>query len=66
MQNDLYGLAIEVSTKCSLDISSVIAAWGLALIKTGEFTAAREKFATCFKVSFGLSHTHNAYTHAYT
>ena len=50
MQDDHFSLAMEVSTKCQVDISSVWAAWGMACLKTGNFKAAKEKFLTCFKV----------------
>lgn len=40
----------QVSTKSGLDTSGVWHAWGMALLKAGCLSAAREKFARCLKV----------------
>ena len=54
IQDDRFGLAIETSTKCSIEIASVWSAWGMACLKNGHFKDAREKFQTCFKVKIIL------------
>lgn len=51
MQNDRFKLAMEVSTKCQLDTGAVLAAWGMACLKSGNFIEARSKFKNCFQVS---------------
>ena len=50
IQDDRFSLAMEVSTKCQLDSGAVWSAWGLALLKCGEFSDARTKLQKCFKV----------------
>lgn len=43
-------LAMEVSTKCGLDPTGVWAAWGMACLHSGDYSAGREKFTRCLKV----------------
>ena len=50
IQDDRFRLAMEVSTKCQLDTSAVWGAWGMACLKCGDFTTARNKFKHCFQV----------------
>lgn len=38
-----------MSTKSGLDPGGVWQAWGMALLKAGNLTGAREKFARCLK-----------------
>ncbi|XP_053088354.1 zinc finger FYVE domain-containing protein 26 isoform X1 [Pangasianodon hypophthalmus] len=49
LEAEYYQLAVEVSTKSGLDPSGVWHAWGMALLKAGFLSAAREKFARCLK-----------------
>ncbi|KAF7710798.1 hypothetical protein HF521_009670 [Silurus meridionalis] len=49
LEAEYYQLAVEVSTKSGLDPSGVWHAWGMALLKAGCLSAAREKFARCLK-----------------
>ena len=57
MQSNRFKLAMEVSTKCQLDTGDVLAAWGVACLKYGDFQAARSKFRSCFQVSHnGCNH----------
>lgn len=51
VQDDRFKLAMEVSTKCQLDTGAVLAAWGVACLKAGNFVEARSKFKNCFQVS---------------
>ena len=51
IQDDRFRLAMEVSTKCQLDTSTVWSAWGMAYLKSGQFAAARSKLKHCFQVS---------------
>lgn len=51
MQENRFKLAMEVSTKCQLDSGEVLAAWGIACLKCGNFQGARAKFKNCFQVS---------------
>lgn len=51
MQSHRFKLAMEVSTKCQLDTGNVLAAWGIACLKYGDFSSARSKFKNCFQVS---------------
>ena len=52
IEDDRFGLAMEVSTKCQLDTGAVWAAWGMACLQCGDFTGARSKFRHCFQVSY--------------
>ncbi|XP_074548541.1 zinc finger FYVE domain-containing protein 26 [Halichoeres trimaculatus] len=49
LEAEHYQLAVEVSTKSGLDPSAVWQAWGMASLKAGNLTGAREKFARCLK-----------------
>ncbi|XP_062851780.1 zinc finger FYVE domain-containing protein 26 [Trichomycterus rosablanca] len=49
LEAEYYQLAVEVSTKSGLDPSGVWHAWGMALLKSGCLSVAREKFARCLK-----------------
>lgn len=50
METERMALALEVSTKCGLETSGVFAAWGLALLRAGDWSSAREKFSHCLQV----------------
>ena len=52
IEDERLKLAIEVSTKCGLDPSTVWAAAGLACLQAGDFAAARDKFSRCLKVCY--------------
>ncbi|XP_070834596.1 zinc finger FYVE domain-containing protein 26 isoform X2 [Chaetodon trifascialis] len=49
LEAEHYQLAVEVSTKSGLDPGGVWQAWGMASLKAGKLTGAREKFARCLK-----------------
>ncbi|XP_051507535.1 zinc finger FYVE domain-containing protein 26-like isoform X2 [Myxocyprinus asiaticus] len=49
LEAEHYQLAVEVSTKSGLDPSGVWQAWGMASLKAGLLSGAREKFARCLK-----------------
>ncbi len=49
--DDRFKLAMEVSTKCQLDATAVWSAWGMACIRVGEFTKARNLLKHCFQVT---------------
>uniref|UniRef100_A0A4W3I267 Zinc finger FYVE domain-containing protein 26 n=1 Tax=Callorhinchus milii TaxID=7868 RepID=A0A4W3I267_CALMI len=49
LETEYYALAVEVSTKSGLDPGGVWHAWGLACLKAGNLSAAREKFSRCLK-----------------
>ncbi|XP_072314504.1 zinc finger FYVE domain-containing protein 26 [Eucyclogobius newberryi] len=49
LEAEHYQLAVEVSTKSGLDPSGVWQAWGMACLKAGNLSRAREKFARCLK-----------------
>ncbi|XP_034015732.1 zinc finger FYVE domain-containing protein 26 [Thalassophryne amazonica] len=49
LELEYYQLAVEVSTKSGLDPGGVWRAWGMASLKAGNLSAAREKFARCLK-----------------
>ncbi|XP_061650672.1 zinc finger FYVE domain-containing protein 26 isoform X1 [Phyllopteryx taeniolatus] len=49
LEAEYYQLAVEVSTKGSLDPGAVWQAWAMASLKAGSLTVAREKFARCLK-----------------
>lgn len=50
IKDDRFGLAMEVSTKCQLDTGAVWSAWGMACLRSGDFTEAKSKFKHCFQV----------------
>lgn len=50
METERMSLALEVSTKCALETSGVFAAWGLAMLRAGDWAAARDKFTHCLQV----------------
>ena len=45
-----YELARDVSTKCGIDVAGVWVSWGKALLKFGDFSAARRKFEKVLNV----------------
>ncbi|XP_076013424.1 zinc finger FYVE domain-containing protein 26 isoform X2 [Genypterus blacodes] len=49
LEAEYYELAVEVSTKSGLDPGGVWHAWGMASLKAGNLSGAREKFARCLK-----------------
>ncbi|XP_048339945.1 zinc finger FYVE domain-containing protein 26 isoform X1 [Sphaerodactylus townsendi] len=49
LEAEYYQLAVEVSTKTGLDPAGAWHAWGMACLKAGNLTAAREKFSRCIK-----------------
>uniref|UniRef100_A0A667YLE1 Zinc finger FYVE domain-containing protein 26 n=1 Tax=Myripristis murdjan TaxID=586833 RepID=A0A667YLE1_9TELE len=49
LEAEYYQLAVEVSTKSGLDPSGVWHAWGMASLKAGNLSGAREKFTRCLK-----------------
>uniref|UniRef100_A0A8C7CZW9 Zinc finger FYVE domain-containing protein 26 n=1 Tax=Oncorhynchus kisutch TaxID=8019 RepID=A0A8C7CZW9_ONCKI len=49
LEAEYYQLAVEVSTKSGLDPGGVWQAWGMASLKAGNLTAAREKLCRCLK-----------------
>lgn len=49
LEAEHYQLAVEVSTKSGLDPGGVWQAWGMACLKAGHLSGAREKFARCLK-----------------
>ncbi|KAM8833445.1 zinc finger FYVE domain-containing protein 26 isoform 1-T1 [Synchiropus picturatus] len=49
LEAEYYQLAVEVSTKSALDPGGVWHAWGMAALKAGDLSGAREKFARCLK-----------------
>uniref|UniRef100_UPI00398EBA34 zinc finger FYVE domain-containing protein 26 isoform X2 n=1 Tax=Pristiophorus japonicus TaxID=55135 RepID=UPI00398EBA34 len=52
LETEYYALAVEVSTKSGLDPGGVWHAWGIACLKVGNLSAAREKFSRCLKPPF--------------
>ncbi|XP_041069724.1 zinc finger FYVE domain-containing protein 26 isoform X2 [Carcharodon carcharias] len=52
LETEYYALAVEVSTKSLLDPGGVWHAWGLACLKVGNLSAAREKFSRCLRPPF--------------
>lgn len=50
VEEERWQLAIEMSTKCGLDSGSVWAAWGLALLRSGNWQSARDKLSRILKV----------------
>ncbi|XP_062434046.1 zinc finger FYVE domain-containing protein 26 [Rhea pennata] len=55
LEAEYYQLAIEVSTKCGLDPSGAWHAWGMACLKAGNLSSAREKFSRCLKPPVDLN-----------
>ncbi|XP_015206656.2 zinc finger FYVE domain-containing protein 26 isoform X1 [Lepisosteus oculatus] len=55
LEAEYYQLAVEVSTKSALDPSGVWHAWGMATLKAGNLTVAREKFSRCLKAPLDLN-----------
>lgn len=49
LEAEHYQLAVEVSTKSGLDPGGVWQAWGMALLKAGNLSGAREMFPRCLK-----------------
>ncbi|TDG99134.1 hypothetical protein EPR50_G00208230 [Perca flavescens] len=49
LEAEHYQLAVEVSTKSGLDPSGVWQAWGMASLKAGNLSGAREKFGRFLK-----------------
>ncbi|KAK2826639.1 hypothetical protein Q5P01_020853 [Channa striata] len=49
LEAEHYQLAVEVSTKSGLDPSGVWQAWGMASLKAGNLSGAREKFSRFLK-----------------
>ncbi|XP_059373273.1 zinc finger FYVE domain-containing protein 26-like isoform X2 [Carassius carassius] len=49
LEAEYYQLAVEVSTKSGLDLNGVWQAWGMASLKAGNLSRAREIFARCLK-----------------
>lgn len=56
LEAEYYQLGVEVSTKTGLDPTGAWHAWGMACLKAGNLTAAREKFSRCLKPPFDLNH----------
>jgi len=50
MEDERPLLAMELSTKFGLDTVGVWTTWGLACLKNGNYTAARDKFSKVMKV----------------
>ena len=46
-----WHLALDISTKCLLDTSSVWISWGLSCLKDGRYDVAREKFKRCLQIT---------------
>ncbi|XP_078714419.1 zinc finger FYVE domain-containing protein 26 isoform X2 [Lampetra fluviatilis] len=57
IQDERYLLAIEVSTKCGLDTSGVWSFWGMACMRAGCLSSAREKFSRCMRPPPDLNQT---------
>ncbi|TMS21187.1 Zinc finger FYVE domain-containing protein 26 [Larimichthys crocea] len=56
LEAEHYQLAVEVSTKSGLDPGGVWQAWGMASLKAGNLSGAREKFARCLKAPVDRNH----------
>ncbi|KAG7466132.1 hypothetical protein MATL_G00161540 [Megalops atlanticus] len=56
LEAEYYQLAVEVSTKSGLDPSGVWHAWGMASLKAGNLSGAREKLARCLKAPVDRNH----------
>ncbi|XP_050190964.1 zinc finger FYVE domain-containing protein 26 isoform X4 [Myiozetetes cayanensis] len=55
LEAEYYQLAIEVSTKSGLDPGGAWHAWGMACLKAGNLSSAREKFSRCLKPPMDLN-----------
>ncbi|XP_037359449.1 zinc finger FYVE domain-containing protein 26 [Talpa occidentalis] len=55
LEAEYYQLGVEVSTKTGLDTTGAWHAWGMACLKAGNLSAAREKFSRCLKPPFDLN-----------
>ncbi|XP_009704410.1 PREDICTED: zinc finger FYVE domain-containing protein 26-like [Cariama cristata] len=55
LEAEYYQLAIEVSTKSGLDPGGAWHAWGMACLKAGNLSSAREKFNRCLKPPMDLN-----------
>ncbi|KAF6133831.1 zinc finger FYVE-type containing 26 [Phyllostomus discolor] len=55
LEAEYYQLGVEVSTKTGLDTCGAWHAWGMACLKAGNLTAAREKFSRCLKPPFDIN-----------
>ncbi|XP_008568543.1 PREDICTED: zinc finger FYVE domain-containing protein 26 [Galeopterus variegatus] len=55
LEAEYYQLGVEVSTKTGLDTTGAWHAWGMACLKAGNLTVAREKFSRCLKPPFDLN-----------
>uniref|UniRef100_A0A670I1Z5 Zinc finger FYVE domain-containing protein 26 n=1 Tax=Podarcis muralis TaxID=64176 RepID=A0A670I1Z5_PODMU len=55
LEAEYYQLAVEVSTKTGLDPGGAWHAWGMACLKAGNLSAAREKFSRCLKPPLDLN-----------
>nr|XP_058149211.1 zinc finger FYVE domain-containing protein 26 isoform X2 [Dasypus novemcinctus] len=55
LEAEYYQLGVEVSTKTGLDTTGAWHAWGMACLKAGDLTTAREKFSRCLKPPFDLN-----------
>ncbi|XP_034498234.1 zinc finger FYVE domain-containing protein 26 isoform X2 [Ailuropoda melanoleuca] len=55
LEAEYYQLGVEISTKTGLDPTGAWHAWGMACLKAGNLTAAREKFGRCLKPPFDLN-----------
>ncbi|XP_030337826.1 zinc finger FYVE domain-containing protein 26 isoform X4 [Strigops habroptila] len=55
LEAEYYELAIEVSTKSGLDPGGAWHAWGMACLKAGNLSSAREKFNRCLKPPMDLN-----------
>uniref|UniRef100_A0A8C3SEJ9 Zinc finger FYVE domain-containing protein 26 n=1 Tax=Chelydra serpentina TaxID=8475 RepID=A0A8C3SEJ9_CHESE len=55
LEAEYYQLAVEVSTKTGLDPGGAWHAWGMACLKAGNLSSAREKFSRCLKPPFDLN-----------
>ena len=59
IKEDHIQLALDVSEKCNLDPYPVRASWGLALLKRGEYSKAKEIFSLCLKENVEVNATPN-------
>ncbi|XP_057587175.1 zinc finger FYVE domain-containing protein 26 [Hippopotamus amphibius kiboko] len=55
LEAEYYQLGVEVSTKTGLDATGAWHAWGMACLKAGNLSAAREKFSHCLKPPLDLN-----------
>lgn len=54
-ENKFFFFSPQVSTKTGLDTTGAWHAWGMACLKAGNLTAAREKFSRCLKPPLDLN-----------